>query len=108
LQSSDRIANDICDALPQCSGGQGDAATAPELTLVLRQWRTLTPGREFRCFVVGGELAGVGRLPPFKIRWHLAAFFSFLLYNASADTEMRNIGSIQFDRDWRLTYCWNT
>ena len=63
LQSSDRIAHDICDALPLCGGGRLDAAGAPELALVLRQWRALAPGREFRCFVAGGELVGDARWP---------------------------------------------
>ena len=58
LQSSDRIAHDICDALPECGGGSAAISDAPELTLVLRQWRALASGREFRCFVAGGELAG--------------------------------------------------
>lgn len=61
LQSSDRVAHDICDALPACSGAFTDGTSARSAlrpTLVLRQWRALTPGREFRCFVARGELAG--------------------------------------------------
>jgi len=62
LQSSDRIAHDICEALPACCGfpctDEPAVQPAPRPTLVLRQWRALTPGREFRCFVAKGELAG--------------------------------------------------
>lgn len=63
LQSSDRIAHDICDALPACFGAsctEGPTAQppVPQPMLVLRQWRVLTPGREFRCFVAKSELAG--------------------------------------------------
>ena len=46
--------------------GSGAAAGAGvPLTLALRQWRSLTPGREFRCFVAQKDLIGAlrGRVP---------------------------------------------
>ena len=82
LQSSDRIAHDISEAHPACcrvhtgDGGGGSEASAGAgaapsanggpsnggagvpLTLALRQWRRLTPGREFRCFVAKKDLIG--------------------------------------------------
>lgn len=41
------------------SGGGAAAAAGVPLTLALRQWRSLTPGREFRCFVAQKDLVGV-------------------------------------------------
>lgn len=107
LQSSDRIAHDICHAFDSCiaapdatpwaptagsaagpdaaapaaapqqvpeaaeqhrNGQQGAAAAAasgisgasalPQHVLVLRTWRELRPGREFRCFVRSREIVG--------------------------------------------------
>jgi D123 len=42
------------------SGQNGAAApvTRPQHVLVLRAWRDLRPGREFRCFVRGREIVG--------------------------------------------------
>ena len=41
--------------------GQNESAapvTRPQHVLVLRAWRDLRPGREFRCFVRGREIVG--------------------------------------------------
>ncbi|KAL4425346.1 hypothetical protein ABPG75_009362 [Micractinium tetrahymenae] len=73
LRSSDRVAHDICAALPEAaaaaalapaasatSGSTAAAAAPPEVQhcLALRRWHDLQPGREFRCFVRGHALVG--------------------------------------------------
>lgn len=45
----------------RANGGLGSGAAAGDgvpLTLALRQWRSLPPGREFRCFVAQKDLIG--------------------------------------------------
>lgn len=71
MQSSDRIAHDVCRAYESCSssssrqqGATGLIATngsRPALTMVLRQWQTILPGREFRCFVHSSEVVGISQ-----------------------------------------------
>ncbi|EFN57174.1 hypothetical protein CHLNCDRAFT_21599, partial [Chlorella variabilis] len=86
LRSSDRVAHDICHALQQAAGGAADggadggaeagpsggaaasaaagggaAVPAVQHCLALRRWHDLQPGREFRCFVRGGELVGASQ-----------------------------------------------
>lgn len=67
--ATDRDAAAAADAmLPQAGvmteqhrSGQDEAAapvTRPQHVLVLRKWRDLRPGREFRCFVRGREVVG--------------------------------------------------
>jgi D123 len=50
------------DTVAEHHPGQHDAAAAPAMrpqhVLVLRAWRDLRPGREFRCFVRGREVIG--------------------------------------------------
>uniref|UniRef100_A0A1D1ZYL0 Cell division cycle protein 123-like protein n=2 Tax=Auxenochlorella protothecoides TaxID=3075 RepID=A0A1D1ZYL0_AUXPR len=50
LRASDRVAHDVAAAPADCPHA-----------IVLRRWRALDPGREFRAFVVGGRLAGVSQ-----------------------------------------------
>lgn len=88
LQSSDRIAHDVCHAYDGCSNGAGGPTSSstlsegqqqqtpavagdgsvlgwrPALALVLRKWCEMRPGREFRCFVRQREIVGDPPIPP--------------------------------------------
>lgn len=68
MQSSDRIVHDVCHAYDFCGSSSDMQSQAvcpiatlgsrPPLTLVLRQWHTILPGREFRCFVHRNQVVG--------------------------------------------------
>lgn len=133
LQSSDRIAHDICHAFdgragtaaaasaeaspatdgPQAGGpaapwqrhgqqeaaaGQQEAAPAagstldvrrPQQVLVLRAWREMRPGREFRCFVRGREIIGDHETPCVTCNLDLHGIWASEL--AAATFAIRNI-----------------
>ena len=55
LRGSDRVAHDVCGAVPESSAADVQHAIA------LRKWHDLDPGHEFRAFVVDGALAGVSQ-----------------------------------------------
>lgn len=60
LKSSDRVAHDISDAVPETAkaAGWNKECPQPKHTLALREWHEVHPDREFRCFVVDGTLKG--------------------------------------------------
>lgn len=70
LQSSDRIAHDVCHAYDPCNNtsesqsqieSSAVATSRPDLALVLRKWQILLPGREFRCFVHHRKVTGISQ-----------------------------------------------
>lgn len=61
LRASDRVAHDVSAALPDAAAATGVPPPAAQHVLALRRWHDLHPGREFRCFVAAGRLAGASQ-----------------------------------------------
>jgi len=61
LKSSDFVAHDLTQPFKDCQ--DGDCQSQPNLNyvLVLRKWRDINPGIEFRCFVRDGDLIAISQ-----------------------------------------------
>ncbi|RKP07001.1 D123-domain-containing protein, partial [Thamnocephalis sphaerospora] len=76
LKSSDVVVHDLLHAYDTCDI---PPAERPQPVLVLREWRTLNPAHEFRCFVRDHQLIGISQRDP--------AHYPFL---ADAQQEIRH------------------
>ena len=56
LKSSDFVAHDLTMPFSDCDDQSPDAQSAVQYCLVLRKWREVNPGTEWRCFVKDGRL----------------------------------------------------
>jgi hypothetical protein len=55
LKSSDVAVHDLLHAYDDC---RISTTTKAQPTLILRQWQTINPAHEFRCFVLNHQLIG--------------------------------------------------
>lgn len=59
LKSSDKISNTLFDSFKHCEDGEGEMTDGFEL--VLRKWKDINPGIEFRCFVKDNNLVAISQ-----------------------------------------------
>jgi len=59
LKSSDFIVHDLTQPFIDCSDQEEEKDTVVDYCLVLRKWREVNPGTEWRCFVKNQELIAV-------------------------------------------------
>lgn len=59
LKSSDNISSTLFDTFKYCQDGEGEMLDGFEL--VLRKWRDINPGMEFRCFVRDNKLIAISQ-----------------------------------------------
>ena len=58
LKSSDFVAHDLTMPFNDCDDQTPETDPAVQYCLVLRKWREVNPGTEWRCFVRDGSLVG--------------------------------------------------
>jgi hypothetical protein len=59
LKSSNRVAHDLAKAFKNCSDYNGSDEPPTGFQLVLRKWKDIVPGMEFRCFVRDNHLIAI-------------------------------------------------
>lgn len=59
LKSSDNISTTLFDTFKHCEDGEGEMTDGFEL--VLRKWKDINPGMEFRCFVKDNKLIAISQ-----------------------------------------------
>jgi len=61
LKSSDFVAHDLTQPFKDCLDGDSQNEQHFKYVLVLRKWRDINPGIEFRCFVRDGNLIAISQ-----------------------------------------------
>ena len=72
LKSSEFLSHDLLDPFHGCDDSDASASQV-EYVLVLRKWKEINPGFEYRCFVKNKELVGVTQRDCTKFYHHIEA-----------------------------------
>lgn len=69
LKSSDFITHDLCSAYEGCEDSVSPSCADNQFELVLRRWKEVSPGMEFRCFVKQRKLVRISQRHPFYFHY---------------------------------------